>query len=79
MNPRDQRRVTAEAGHLAMQQDEHRLGDILGQRRIAHAAAGDAVHPADVAGDDLAKRFVVAAAMLFQQIDVAHLRYVLRA
>src|SRR4051812_33180777 len=72
MEPRDQRAITGEMGRLAMQQDEHRLRDIIRQVRIAQPTPRRAINPAGVAPNQLGKRPIAALAdaMLFEQLKV---------
>jgi len=54
--PAAQKRAGAEIAGLAGQQNEHRLGHILSELRIAHVAEGHGVNPVEVASDQFGKR-----------------------
>jgi hypothetical protein len=58
---------------LAHQQDEHRLGHILGQVLVPQLTRGGAIHPVAMKANQFGKRLLVSvAAIVLQQLVLLH-------
>ena len=81
MQPADHARAAGDAGGLAGEGDEHRLGGVLRQMRIAQAAEVDRINETDAALDEFTETGVVMSGHeCIQQFSVIfHRVYLLSA
>ena len=65
----------AERPRLARQNDEHRLGDFLGQMRVAHLPQCHGIHQIDVARDEHGERLFGIVPSIFPQQSQVVIRH----